>query len=49
MFKDTLRQFVNSQLMPGATAWQHPGRYPTETVDGLRQLGLFGITVPEEY
>ena len=49
MFKDTLRQFVNSEIMPVATEWEHSGRYPTEIVDGMKQLGLFGITVPEEY
>lgn|SRR5690606_14481989 len=35
--------------MPVARDWEHSGRYPAEIVDGLKAMGLFGITVPEEY
>jgi alkylation response protein AidB-like acyl-CoA dehydrogenase len=47
--RDVLRQFVDREIIPVAREWEQSGRYPTEIVDGMRELGLFGITVPEEY
>ncbi|SEF68500.1 Acyl-CoA dehydrogenase [Thermomonospora echinospora] len=49
LFRDTLRDFVNKEIRPVAQEWEASGRYPTEIVDGMRELGLFGLTVPEEY
>lgn len=49
MFRDMLRSFVEKEILPVATEWEHSGRYPTEIVDTMKQMGLFGITVPEEY
>lgn len=46
MFKDTLRSFVDKEIIPVAIEWEHSGRYPTEIVNGMKALGLFGLTVP---
>ncbi|MFI5426915.1 acyl-CoA dehydrogenase family protein [Aeromicrobium sp. UC242_57] len=35
--------------MPVARDWEQAGRYPTEIVKGMADMGLFGITVPEEF
>ncbi|MEV0688137.1 acyl-CoA dehydrogenase family protein [Nocardia sp. NPDC050378] len=48
-FKATLRAFVEKEIIPVAREWEQAGRYPTEIVEGMKDLGLFGITVPEEY
>lgn len=48
-FRAVLRQFVDEQVIPVARDWEQSGRQPTEIIDGLKALGLFGITVPEEY
>jgi alkylation response protein AidB-like acyl-CoA dehydrogenase len=48
-FRNLLRTFVDKEIIPVAREWEQAGRYPTEIVDGMKQLGLFGITVPEEY
>ncbi|MGB0102007.1 MAG: acyl-CoA dehydrogenase family protein [Nocardioides sp.] len=48
-FKALLRSFVDKEIVPVARDWEQSGRYPTEIVDGMKQMGLFGITVPEEY
>lgn len=48
-FKALLRTFVDKEIIPVAREWEHSGRYPTEIVDGMKEMGLFGITVPEEY
>ena len=49
MFRDTLRAFVDKEIVPVASEWEQSGRYPTEIVEGMKELGLFGMTVPEEY
>lgn len=49
LFRDTIRHFVDRQIRPVAREWEHEGRYPTELVDTMKEMGLFGITVPEEY
>jgi alkylation response protein AidB-like acyl-CoA dehydrogenase len=49
LFRETLRSFVDREIVPVARDWEHEGRYPTEIVDGMRKLGLFGLAVPEEY
>ena len=48
-FKALLRTFVDKEIVPVAREWEQAGRYPTEIVDGMKEMGLFGITVPEEY
>jgi alkylation response protein AidB-like acyl-CoA dehydrogenase len=47
--RDVLRQFVDREIVPVAREWEQSGRYPTEIVEGMKELGLFGITVPEEF
>jgi len=49
LFRDTVRAFVDEQIRPVAREWEAAGRYPDEIVATMRQLGLFGLTVPEEY
>ncbi|GAA4698731.1 acyl-CoA dehydrogenase family protein [Pseudonocardia yuanmonensis] len=49
LFRDTLRNFVDKEIVPVARDWEQSGRYPTEIVEGMKQLGLFGLAVPEEY
>ncbi|TIC88069.1 acyl-CoA dehydrogenase [Nocardioides sp. GY 10113] len=48
-FKALLRTFVDKEIVPVAREWEQTGRYPTEIVAGMADMGLFGITVPEEY
>jgi alkylation response protein AidB-like acyl-CoA dehydrogenase len=49
LFRDTLRDFVDKEIVPVARDWEQSGRYPTEIVEGMKQLGLFGLAVPEEF
>ncbi|MEV4801574.1 acyl-CoA dehydrogenase family protein [Nonomuraea sp. NPDC049421] len=48
-FRETLRAFVDKEIVPVATEWEHSGRYPAEIIDKMKQMGLFGLSVPEEY
>jgi alkylation response protein AidB-like acyl-CoA dehydrogenase len=45
----TVRQFVDSKILPVATELEHADEYPQEIVDGMKELGIFGLTIPEEY
>ncbi|HEX6515516.1 MAG TPA: acyl-CoA dehydrogenase family protein [Nocardioidaceae bacterium] len=45
----TVREFVDEQILPVATDLEHADEYPTEIVEGMKELGLFGLTIPEEY
>src|ERR671939_786121 len=45
----TVRTFVDKEIIPHAQALEHADAYPTEIVDGLRELGIFGLMIPEEY
>ncbi|MFG1817277.1 acyl-CoA dehydrogenase family protein [Kribbella sp. NPDC049174] len=45
----TVRAFVESEILPVATELEHRDEYPTEIVEGLKELGLFGLMIPEEY
>jgi alkylation response protein AidB-like acyl-CoA dehydrogenase len=49
LFRKTLRDFVRDRIAPVAREWEQSGRYPTEIVEGMQALGLFGLTVPETY
>ena len=44
-----VRQFVDEQIIPVAQELEHADEYPTEIVEGLKELGVFGLTIPEEY
>ncbi|WP_328811413.1 acyl-CoA dehydrogenase family protein [Rhodococcus sp. NBC_00294] len=48
-FRKALRTFVDKEIVPVANEWEKTGRYPTEIVDHMKVMGLFGITTPEEY
>ncbi len=45
----TVRDFVDREIIPVATELEHRDEYPQRIVDGLRELGLFGLMIPEEY
>ncbi|GGO44153.1 acyl-CoA dehydrogenase [Streptomyces daqingensis] len=45
----TVRSFVDKEIIPVATELEHRDEYPTEIVEGLKELGLFGLMIPEEY
>ncbi len=45
----TVRRFVDKEILPVATELEHRDAYPAGIVAGLRELGLFGLTIPEEY
>jgi alkylation response protein AidB-like acyl-CoA dehydrogenase len=45
----TVRNFVDREIIPNAQELEHGDIYPQKIVDGLKELGIFGLMIPEEY
>ena len=43
-----VREFVDNEILPVANALEHADEYPQAIVDGLKELGVFGLMIPEE-
>ncbi|MGH7820605.1 MAG: acyl-CoA dehydrogenase family protein, partial [Candidatus Binatia bacterium] len=39
---DTVRRFVDKEVMPTASGYEHEDAYPTPLVERMKELGLFG-------
>jgi alkylation response protein AidB-like acyl-CoA dehydrogenase len=44
-----VREFVDKEIIPNAQKLEHADAYPTEIVNGMREMGLFGLTIAEQY
>ncbi|GAC53996.1 acyl-CoA dehydrogenase family protein [Gordonia amicalis] len=44
-----VRSFVDKQIIPNAQELEHADEYPQAIVDGMGEMGLFGLMIPEEY
>ncbi len=44
-----VHDFVEKEIIPHANTLEHADEYPTEIVEGLKELGVFGLVIPEEY
>jgi alkylation response protein AidB-like acyl-CoA dehydrogenase len=44
-----VREFVDEQILPVATALEHADEYPTKIVEQMQEMGIFGLMIPEEY
>jgi len=45
----TVRSFVDAEIIPTAQELAHGDAYPTEIVEGLEEMGIFGLLIPEKY
>ena len=45
----TVHSFVEKEILPYATELEHKDEFPQAIVDGMKEMGLFGLTIPEEY
>lgn len=46
---DTIRRFVRNRLMPLEEQVASTDQIPESVISEMRELGLFGLTIPEEY
>ena len=44
-----VRQFVDEQIIPVAMELERKDEYPTQIVEGMKEMGIFGLMIPEEY
>jgi alkylation response protein AidB-like acyl-CoA dehydrogenase len=49
LFRRTLRDFADKEIVPVASELERSGTYPAQILAKLKELGLFGLNVPEEY
>jgi alkylation response protein AidB-like acyl-CoA dehydrogenase len=46
---EMVRQFVDNEIIPVAGEYDHEDKFPEAIVEQMKELGLFGVTIPEEY
>ena len=46
---ETIRRFVEREVVPVASKLDHDNEYPHQLVARMKELGLFGATIPTEY
>jgi alkylation response protein AidB-like acyl-CoA dehydrogenase len=46
---EMVRQFVDNEVIPIAEEYDHEDKFPGKVVEQMRELGLFGVTIPEDY
>src|ERR671922_53888 len=46
---EMVRQFVDKEILPTAEEYDHEDKFPEPIVEQMKELGLFGITIPEDY
>jgi alkylation response protein AidB-like acyl-CoA dehydrogenase len=44
-----IRDFVDREVLPNASRFDHADEFPAEMVETLKEMGVFGITIPEQY
>jgi len=45
----TVKTFVDREILPHATELEHKDEFPDAIVEGMKEMGLFGLTISEEY
>ena len=46
---EMVRQFADEQILPNAAEYDHEDKFPEPIVEQMKELGLFGVTIPEAY
>jgi len=45
----SVREWVEREVYPVASEYEHADEFPAPLVEDMKQMGLFGVTIPEEY
>src|SRR4051794_11420708 len=45
---EMVRQFADNEIIPVAEEYDHEDKFPEPIVEQMKELGLFGVTIPEE-
>src|SRR5215208_6836263 len=46
---EMVRSFVDNEILPNAEEYDHEDKFPEPIVEQMKELGLFGVTIPEEF
>src|SRR5438067_4991652 len=46
---DAVRTFVTKEVLPVASDYEHADEFPEPLVEQMREMGLFGVTIPPDY
>jgi alkylation response protein AidB-like acyl-CoA dehydrogenase len=49
MLVDTVRTFIDRDVKPTVREVEHANEYPHTWIEQMKQIGIFGLAVPEEY
>jgi len=49
MMIEAVEKFLAAEVKPHVREWEHADRYPAETVEQMKAMGLFGCTIAPEY
>src|SRR5690625_953497 len=45
----TVRQFIDREVKPSVLEMEHANTYPERWIEQMKQIGIYGLAVPEEY
>ena len=46
---ETVRRFVDREVKPTVQEVEHANEYPEKWIDQMKQIGIYGLAIPEEY
>src|SRR5690625_4172418 len=49
MFRATVREFAEAEIAPFTAQWDREHHFPVDLIPKMGELGLFGLTAPEEF
>jgi len=49
MLRESVRAFARAELAPRAAQWDRDGTFPREQLKALAGMGLFGVSIPEDW
>ena len=49
MIRDAVREYVAREVTPNAARWDRECTFPAQALQGLAQLGCYGVAVPEKW
>ncbi len=47
--REAVRRYARERLAPNAPAWDRDGHFPRAEVQGLADMGLMGVAIPEQW
>ena len=49
MLVETVRSFIDREVKPSVREVEHANTYPEAWIEAMKQIGIYGLAVPEEY